>query len=557
MSPKRKAAANVFREQNLQNQSGFDLDDLNEIDAYESEAKPYAKELLDDVPMPSMAPAAPPMPAPQRRRKPKVASSIPEMMLLNQSIKSSEELQLEKEPLQVRETGVWFWRRIIAPPNAYVVHTRMGNVKTIGLGTSFRYNANTDAYLIVPAAMQTIGVVANCISKEKQGINVLAYVQWQIDDFSVAYRKLDISDSRDPLGIVNAQLGEQTEAAIKDKISTMSVEEVLTDKAPVIEELTTRLKAVAEGRQQGTEVSEGLGIKIVTVQIKEAFVSSQKLWEDLQAPFRHEKERTARISYLSSQDEIRKKEMETKQARQIREAETQVEIERTIQTKETEAAELRLSQESLRFSRSQEAEREKIELEADTQLAKQVSEQRISTQTKRLQIEEEIEALQEETRLGQAKLAAEEERVEQEKTLKNLQATLSTQIQEQTDALALQKLAGDLARKRDESEHQFEQQAKKDELDLARRTREIEIARLQQEVQNLINDRDLTLRLIEKLPELAEQMPEIQELKVLQTGSGGSFDGLATFLTEMLGLANHLGLTLPSGQAGSDSDSMH
>ena len=41
-------------------------------------------------------------------------------------------------------------------------------------------------------AMQTIGIVANCITKEKQGINLLAYVQWQIADFSIAYRKLDV-----------------------------------------------------------------------------------------------------------------------------------------------------------------------------------------------------------------------------------------------------------------------------------------------------------------------------------------------------------------------------
>ena len=65
----------------------------------------------------------------------------------------------------------------------------------------------------------------------------------------MAYRKLDFSDSRDPLGIVNAQLREQAEAAIKDKIATMSVEEVLTDKEPIIEELTSP----AEDRGRGAQ----------------------------------------------------------------------------------------------------------------------------------------------------------------------------------------------------------------------------------------------------------------------------------------------------------------
>jgi hypothetical protein len=69
----------------------------------------------------------------------------------------------------------------------------------------------------------------------------------------------------------------------------------------------------------------------------------------------------------------------------------------------------------------------------------------------------------------------------------------------------------------------------------------------------LVNERDLTGRLIEKLPELAAHMPDIQELKVLQTGNGdASFDALASFLSKMLALSNHLGLSLPAGQQGAN-----
>lgn len=576
MSAERKAAARVFSEQNVQNQ--LDM------------------EQFDNRSAPALAASAPGRagaPKPQIQRSSQIVSGI----------KTSEELQLEKEPLQVRETGLWLWRRILVPPNAYVVHTRMGKVRTLGLGTSFRYNPYTDAYLIVPAAMQTIGVVANCISKEKQGINVLAYVQWQIDDFSVAYRKLDFSDSRYPLGIVNAQLGEQAEAAIKDKISTMSVEEVLTDKAPIIAELTTRLKAVAEGRQED-QVSEGLGIKIVTVQIKEAFVSSQNLWEDLQAPFRHQQEKTARISYLSTQDEIQTKELATNQAVQTREAETRVEIERITQSKETEAAELRLAEEGRRFSRTQEAERQKVELEEQTTIARQESTQRVATQEKRLEVEQALQALAEEERrfsrtqeaerqkvtlegqttiarqeaaqrvatqkkrleveqglqamaeegrLAAAKLEAEQKRIEQDTILKALESALAAQAQAQADTLAAQVLQAQLTRQREEHELRLALERENNQIKLEVLEKEVEVARLRQEVHNLVNERDLTGRLIEKLPELAAHMPDIQELKVLQTGNGdASFDALASFLSKMLALGNHLGLSLPSGQEGAN-----
>ena len=77
------------------------------------------------------------MPAPQAPRPIERAKKAAPLALL----KTSEELQLEKEPLPVRETGLLFWRRVIVPPNAYVVHTRIGKKDpiTLGLGMSFRY----------------------------------------------------------------------------------------------------------------------------------------------------------------------------------------------------------------------------------------------------------------------------------------------------------------------------------------------------------------------------------------------------------------------------------
>jgi flotillin len=244
-------------------------------------------------------------------------------------------------------------------------------------------------------------------------------IVWQIDDFAVAYRKLDFTDTRDPLGIVNAQLREQAEAAIKDKIATMSVEEVLTDKAPIIEELTARLKAVTEGRQGDETTVEGLGIKIVTVQIREALVSSEKLWQDLQAPFRHQQEKTAHISYLMMQDEIRQKELEARQAAETSEAETMVEIERIKQSKQTEALELKLTEESIRFTREQETIREKTQLEEETTVTKRESEQRLQMQAARMEQERKLAALRQAQRemLEQARLDT--EAGSRQKTLQN------------------------------------------------------------------------------------------------------------------------------------------
>lgn len=569
MEPRRKAAANVFMEQNIaQLASDEEESNGNQANLGQS-AEAYAPRSRLDVDVPAR----------QRRDRKPLPSVMPEGM------KTSEELQLEKEPIRVRETGIWPLKRVIVPPNVYVVHTRIGRKEpvTLGLGLSFRYNPYTDAYLVVPAAMQTIGIVANSITREKQGINILAYVQWQISDFSVAYKKLDFSDQRDPLGVVNAQLREQAEAAIKDKIATMSVEEVLTDKEPIIEELTARLKAVAEGRITGNEaIDEGLGIKIVTVQIKEALVSSQRLWENLQAPFRYNQEKTARISFLLAQDEIRQKELQNRRLAETGEAETLVEIERIKQSKQTEALQIRLTEESARFTQEQETIRRKIQLEEETTLIRQESEHRVQQQESRvrqeatlaalrrsqeqaleqarldtessvrqkaLQVEQALQELAEELRLDERQVQASHQRLEREAVLKAQESTFKLAVQEQDDLLRSQIQAALLDRQRQEERTRLELQEEAGKLRLALAEREVAIARQQQEVRNQVSEHDLASRLIERLPELASHTPDIHELTVLQTGNGdGALDIVPAFLAKILVIAERMGLSLKPKQ---------
>jgi flotillin len=203
--------------------------------------------------------------------------------------------------VDVRVTGFWRWKTVIVPPNAWVVHTRRGHEKPLhlGLGVSFSYDPERDSYLVAPATMQTLAINARCICAERQGILVQAYVQWIVEDFQAAYQKLDFSDVEDPMRIVNVQLREQAEASIKDKVASLSIDEVLADRRPIIDELTARLRSVAEGQ----------GLKIVQVQIKEAVVSSTSVWESLQKPFREEKAQLARMAELDRERAVSEREL--------------------------------------------------------------------------------------------------------------------------------------------------------------------------------------------------------------------------------------------------------
>ena len=342
--------------------------------------------------------------------------------------------------VDVRITGFWRWKNVIVPPNAYVVHTRRGEPEPVhcGLGVSFRFDPLTDSFLVVPAAMQTIVINARSICKERQGILIQAYVQWIIEDFKIAYRKLDFSDPGDPMRVVNVQLREQAEAAIKDKVATLGIDDVLADKQPIIRELTTRLKHVAEGDGGG----EGLGLRIVTVQIKEAVVSSSRLWETLQSPFRAERAKEARLAELASESVIHKREADEETTRAAAQIETQHEIarrqseadakafdreqaERVRRAKiEAEALEKTMALERLQIERKAELSRVKLELELTEQelrfeAERRTSEKKIALDAARRKVENDVSPELIQARLIQA-LPGIAEKMPQPKELKSV-----------------------------------------------------------------------------------------------------------------------------------------
>jgi hypothetical protein len=406
--------------------------------------------------------------------------------------------------IDYRITGFWLWQTVVVPPNVYVVHTRRGHEEPlhVGLGISFRYNPYKDAFLVVPAAVQTLLINARCISAERQGVLVQAYVQWVVDDIRTAYRKLDFSDRQDPMRIVNVQLREQAEAAIKDKVATMGIDAILSDKQPIIEELTHRLRAVAEGSREG-DPSSGLGLKIVTVQIKEAVVSSTRLWENLQKPFRAERERLARMAELDAQQQITRQELVNRQ-----------ETETAALANERLLAQLRADQDRERYDREQaeKARRHQVEQEAE---ARAIAE-RSATEKKRCEAELDL-ALQQ-LELEGRRLAPELEAIRRQVELDRARAD-----QERARSGAAIEL-----------ENMTHQAA------AARAERDVALARLRRDVENDLTEPHLKAQLIARLPEIATALPRPDELRAINIGGdpAGPAPSLLGFLAALLHLAD-------------------
>jgi flotillin len=381
-------------------------------------------------------------------------------------------------------TGWWRWRTVVVPPNVYVVHTTRGveKPKHIGMGISFGYNPYRDAFLVIPAAMQTIIINARCICLERQGILVQAYVQWIIDDISTAYKKLDFSDAEDPMRVVNVQLREQAEAAIKDKVSTMKIDEVLADKQPIIEELTTRLRTTAEG--SGRE-GGGLGLKIVTVQIKEAVVSSTRLWENLQKPFRAERERLARMAELETERQINVRELEIREARETAEISTERELERARAAQETEVYDRTQGEQARRATVELAAERASL-LERNT--------------TEKAKCDAELD------------LAL--------KNFEMMRKKIDAEVQTLADQKKLDQAAADLARAQADAQVAIEELRSKAAAAIAER--DIAQMKAKHAVENDLSENLVRAKMIASLPDIAERMPAPAELKSIHITSDGS-----------------------------------
>ncbi|WP_017303464.1 SPFH domain-containing protein [Spirulina subsalsa] len=481
----------------------------------------YLQEVLEeqqqlDRQLNKRARRSPPPPPPQAAPKPGAPTveptdelfAIAEEPLLSQPSPSTPPpLNMDKTPsraIDYKVVGFLWWKSVIVPPNAYVIHTRRGHSQPIhlGRGISFRFNPLTDAFLVIPSAVQTILINARCICLEKQGILVQAYVQWIIDDLQTAYWKLDFSDPEDPMGIVNLQLREQAEAAIKDKVATLSIDEVLSDKQPIIEELTYRLRTVAEGSAEDGGNAQGLGLKIVTVQIKDAVVSSTTLWENLQVPFRSERQKLARLAELENEQVVNDLERENRLRNERADLEVTSQLEQ-----------LKAEQEQAQYNREY-AERNRRQQMEETAARQKLAEENATAQVRQ---EGELELALQALALEQRRLTAEMEKLRQQMQLDALQS-------EQNRALLTTEL--ELAQMRDFAQVQAAQ-------------RQLELERQRRAIENDLSEAHLKARLIAELPSIAENLPapNQQNMTIISTdGQETAANSLLSFLSTVLSL---------------------
>lgn len=223
------------------------------------------------------------------------------------------------------------WGRISARPGEYLIKLRRGKVVAHGPGLSTRlWPGETCA--ILPTVIQRLSFVADQITAEKVGVAVTGIAVFRIAHPLLAFRMLDFDEGPGGAEQLAAILREMFIGAARRLVAAMTVQECLTRrKESIAHELMREIAPVVSGSGRPDDSTDrGWGIVLDTIEIQDVRILSEKVFADLQAPFRAQLELEARRSAVQRDQEIhlrevaaRHKMLEVDQALRQREGEAE------------------------------------------------------------------------------------------------------------------------------------------------------------------------------------------------------------------------------------------
>ena len=394
-------------------------------------------------------------------------------------------------------------RYITVSPSEYVIHTgRDGKVLHQGLGQSF-FCGPFDSYMVFPSTIQRVQFEASQITKENQGIRVQGFVVWKIADPELAYKSLDLSETDLPLEVTNTHLKEIAESVVRHSVSNMTIEETLRKRETMIAGLKEQLILVVEA----------WGISVETIEIRDVYIESETLFENMQAPYRQEVRLDAETVTLETDEKIANEKLRSEESIARQRAETQTRTKIFESERALEAQHKKVEHETAAHATEQEAKQRRMGIEHQVDIASLRSNLDVTREREQAELEEERltherrqQAIDWDAAEAQAKEEAERERVRIE------------------TATALEKK---------QAEHKLAQAVAMDELVVLER----EIV-----AKGQVSDAALMEQLIEALPLIVSEMRPEHWTTISGDVPYGALEGM---VARLLASAKALGIEVP------------
>ncbi len=420
------------------------------------------------------------------------------------------------------------WGRVSAKPSEYLIKIRKGRVVRHGPGLSV-FLWPGDSATVLPTSIQRAAFTADQITSEKVGVAVTGIAVYRVADPLLAFRMLDFSDGQRSLDQLGAILRDMFIGAARRLVATMTVEQCLTRrKESIAQELMREIQPVVSGQGRSDDATDqGWGIVIDTIEIQDVRILSERVFADLQAPYRAALELSSRRSQVQRDEEVHLREVEATRA--------MLEVDQALARRRSEAAEQARLQEVTRLEHVQQAELESQARTAATRLATELAERERAGQ------------------LADADHALGERQAEQRAALtahqQALEAELERQQAERQAALDRQRSQARLALEEAEVAATARIEEQRREVDRLRGELRVLLDRQAREVENLLPEERLRYDFVAvTLPAMARAMAEslgpvhLTQISSGSEGKGASF--LADALAQLLAVGRGAGIDL-------------
>jgi flotillin len=220
------------------------------------------------------------------------------------------------------------WGLITARPSEFLVHVRRGRVlRSSGQGSSC-WKWPGDAVAVVPTSLQRLGFTADQVTREKVGIQVTGLAVYRIADPVLAFRMLNFSFPERAQEKLELVLSEMFVGAARRLVANLSLEDCLARrKEGIAQELMREIAPVVSGHGKPDDGTDrGWGVVVDTIEIQDVRVLSAKVFEDMQATYRHELERQAREAEVAAERAVRTGKAEAARAVALAEVETEARV---------------------------------------------------------------------------------------------------------------------------------------------------------------------------------------------------------------------------------------
>lgn len=115
-----------------------------------------------------------------------------------------------------------------------------------GTGVSFFKLPVIDRYYLIPASAQSVSFAADQITAENQGVEVAGFAVWKVGDPEKAGASFDFTDRDTALDVIDGNIKNVVESAIRHQVANMTMEDVLRKRGTIILRLKEELAYIAE-----------------------------------------------------------------------------------------------------------------------------------------------------------------------------------------------------------------------------------------------------------------------------------------------------------------------